>query len=66
VLTLVKKHSNHSTCSRQQEKAQRRQFEFRPVTTQEMCEVNLATLREGVNHCRWPREVIEQFLAVQV
>jgi hypothetical protein len=28
--------------------------------------VNLATLREGVNHRRWPREVIEQFLAVQV
>ena len=32
------------------------------LTTEELYRVNLATIREGVNHCRWPREVIERFL----
>ena len=40
--------------------------DLRRVTDQELCAVNLATIREGVNHCRWPREVIEKFLAVQL
>ena len=66
MLTLVKNNLNHSSRSRQPENSKPRQFEFRPVTTQEMVDVNLVTLREGVNHCRWPREVIEYFLAVQV
>ena len=40
--------------------------DLRPVTAEELCEVNLATVREGVNHCRWPKEVIERFLAVEL
>ena len=32
------------------------------LTDEELYKVNLATIREGVNHCRWPREVIERFL----
>jgi hypothetical protein len=61
MLTPTKKHSN---CSKRQEKT--RPPKLRPLSTEELCRVNLATLREGVNHRRWPREVIEQFLAVQV
>jgi hypothetical protein len=36
------------------------------LTADDLRKVNLATIREGVNHCRWPREVIERFLAVEV
>ena len=36
------------------------------LTADDLRRVNLATIREGVNHCRWPREVIERFLAVEV
>jgi hypothetical protein len=64
VLTLVKQRTNYSSACKRQEKTRR--FEHRPLSTEEMCQVNLATFREGVNHCRWPKEVIEQFLAVQV
>jgi hypothetical protein len=35
------------------------------VAADDLRKVNLATIREGVNHCRWPREVIERFLAVE-
>ena len=65
MLTLVPNNSRSSRRPKPQEKTERRPG-FRPVTSEEMCEVNLVTLREGVNHCRWPREVIEYFLAVQV
>ncbi len=40
-------------------------YKQRPLTNEEIVRVQLATIREGVNHCRWPRDVIEQFLAVQ-
>jgi hypothetical protein len=66
VLTLVEKNSNGSSYSKRQEKTKLQQYELRPLSTEELCLVNLATLREGVNHRRWPREVVEQFLAVQV
>jgi hypothetical protein len=36
------------------------------LTADDLRKVNLATIREGVNHCRWPREVIERFLEVEV
>jgi hypothetical protein len=41
-------------------------LDSRRLTTEDLRKVNLATIREGVNHCRWPREVIERFLAVEV
>jgi hypothetical protein len=66
VLTLVPNNFNHSSLRKLQKKIEPRRFGFRPVTSEEMCAVNLVTLREGVNHCRWPREVIERFLAVEV
>jgi hypothetical protein len=31
-----------------------------------VCQVHLATVREGVNHVRWPREVIERFLELEM
>ena len=61
MLTPTKKHSNYS---RRQEKT--RPLELRPLSTEELCKLQLATFREGVNHRRWPREIIEQFLAAQV
>jgi hypothetical protein len=41
-------------------------LDSRRLTTEDLRKVNLATIREGVNHCRWPREVIERLLAVDV
>lgn len=36
----------------------------RTLSPAERAQVSLATFREGYNHRLWPREVIEQFLAV--
>ena len=41
-------------------------LDSRRLTIEDLRKVNLATIREGVSHCRWPREVIERFLAVEV
>jgi hypothetical protein len=65
MLTLIRQNFDYSSNSKRQEKTKPGQFELRPLSTEELCKVNLATFREGVNHRRWPREVIEQFLAVQ-
>lgn len=61
MLTPTKKHSNYS---KRQEKT--RPLELRPLSNEELCKLQLATFREGVNHRRWPKEIIEQFLAAQV
>ena len=66
MLKLIEKNSSHSSYPKRQKKTRLRQYKFRQLSTEELCQVNLATFREGVNHCRWPREVIEQFLAVQI
>jgi hypothetical protein len=39
---------------------------LRPLSTEELFQVHRATFREGRNHCRWPKEVIEKFLAEPV
>jgi hypothetical protein len=39
---------------------------LRPLTTEEFTQVSLSTVREGHSHRRWPREVIEKFLAAEV
>lgn len=39
---------------------------FPPITTEDFVQVELATIREGHNHRRWPREVLEKFLAADV
>ncbi len=41
-------------------------LDLRRITADDLRKVNLATIREGVNHRRWPREVVERFLAVEV
>lgn len=65
MLTLVDKQSRHNSQSKRTKKTAAHRLTLRPLSTDELCQVNLATFREGRNHCRWPREVIERFLAVQ-
>lgn len=60
------KHSSHSSCSKRERKTKVGRSKLKTLSIEELTQVNLATFREGVNHCRWPREVIEQFLAVRV
>ena len=38
----------------------------RVLTAAEVTSVTLATVRESVTHCRWPKEVIEKFLAAEI
>ena len=64
MLALAAKQYRHCSHERQKGITPRR-FPLKPLSLEEVCQVNLATFREGVNHCRWPREVIEKFLAVQ-
>ncbi len=65
MLTLVEKQSRHNSQPKRMKKTAPHRFTLRPLSTDELCQVNLATFREGFNHCRWPREVVERFLAVQ-
>lgn len=36
------------------------------LTTQDYVQVMLATIREGVSHARWPRDVVAQFMTAEV
>ena len=65
MLTLAEKQSRHNSQSKRMKKAAPHRLTLRPLSSDELCQVNLATFREGFNHCRWPREVVERFLAVQ-
>lgn len=38
----------------------------RPLTSDELTAVSLATVRESRTHRRWPREVVEKFLAAEL
>ena len=38
----------------------------RALTTQERIAVGLATVREGVRHRRWPKEIVERFVAAEI
>jgi hypothetical protein len=67
VITLVKKHINNASQLRPERTLHKlSSLRPRPVTAEEFCKVNYVTIREGVNHCRWPREVIAQFLVAEV
>ena len=44
----------------------RRQSYTRGLTTQERTAVSLATVREGLKHRRWPKEIVEKFLAADI
>lgn len=41
-------------------------LDLRSLTDEELFRVNLATIRESDNHCRWPKDVLERFLSVEV
>ncbi len=60
------KTSSHRSQSKDQRKPILLRSKLRPLSIEELIQVDLATFREGRNHCRWPREVVEKFLAVQV
>ena len=71
MLTLVDNNYKYSSNSKRRKKTKLQSVELqpvelRPLTTDELCRVNLSTFREGFSHCRWPKDVIEKFLAVQV
>jgi hypothetical protein len=66
MLTLVQRRPRLHSSSKRQKKTMTRQFPLKPLSSEEVCQVNLASFREGYNHCRWPRDVVEKFLAVQV
>ena len=38
----------------------------RPLTPEELTAVSLATARESRTHRRWPKEVVEKFLAAEI
>lgn len=66
--TLVNERASYSAGLRPQGTMARTKelLDLRRITAEDMRKLNLATIREGVNHCRWPREVIERFLEVEV
>ncbi len=39
---------------------------LRPLTSEEMLDVNLASKGENTSHRRWPKEIVEAFLAAEV
>lgn len=42
------------------------QYSTRPLTTEEVIDVSLATVRESVRHRRWPTDVVVRFLAAEI
>lgn len=42
------------------------QYSTRPLTTEEVIDVSLATVRESVMHRRWPTDVLVRFLAAEI
>ena len=66
MLTLLEKQSGRTAVSKRQPTTAPRRVPLRPLSIEELFQVNRATFREGINHCRWPREVIERFLTAQV
>jgi hypothetical protein len=65
--TLIIEHASYSAGLRPPGATARAQelLDLRRIPAEDLHKVNLATIREGVNHCRWPREVVERFLAVE-
>lgn len=39
---------------------------MRLITTQEMIDVSVATVRESTTHRHWPKDVVEKFLAAEL
>ena len=67
MLTLIRENTKRSSYRVQQNTMRRPEGHLseQSLTTEELHKVNLATIREGINHRRWPREVIERFLLVE-
>ena len=66
MLTLLEKRPSSHSQSRRRKTTAPRRLTLKPLSSEEVVQVNLVSFREGYNHCRWPREVIEKFLVVQV
>lgn len=66
MLTLVARKSRYGFVAQRLRTTAPRRVPLKPLSVEELFEVNRATFREGFNHCRWPKEVIEKFLAAQV
>ena len=58
--------SSHSSFPERQGKPRVQRSKLRPLSQEERAQVCIATFRESVNHRRWPRDVVEQFLAVKI
>lgn len=66
MLTLLTQNTNRNSYRAQQKNTRGPQNLLKhSLTVEELYRVNLATIREGVNHRRWPREVIERFLLAE-
>ena len=66
LLTSVIEQSTERSLQTRQRKAAvctRGSYTRHPLTTEEVTNVEVATIRESTNHRRWPKEVIEKFLA---
>jgi hypothetical protein len=66
MLRPIQKQSSNSLAIRRQPKANFRGVKLRQLSAEEICQVNLVTFRESFNHRRWPRDVVEKFLTVEV
>ena len=66
MLSPLTRKSGRSSRSNGHEKTNATRFQPRPISIEELRKLELATFREGVNHRRWPREIIAQFLAAEV
>jgi len=66
MLTVVSKSSANNPVSQRQPRTAPRRVPLRPLSIEDIFQVQCATLREAFNHRHWPREVIEKFLAQPV
>jgi hypothetical protein len=66
MFTVVAKESSSKFIAQRQHTTAPHRIPLRQLTEEELFDVNRVTFREGRNHCRWPKEVIERFLAQPV
>ena len=66
MLSPTQKQSRNSSATRGKTKTHIRAVALRPLSIEELTQVSLATFRESFNHRRWPRDVVEKLLTVEV
>jgi hypothetical protein len=65
MLSLIETQPRPHSLSKPKKITTPRRLKPKQLTADELCQLQIVTFRESYNHCRWPREVIERFLAVQ-